>query len=115
MGFMFLGCISFFIMGTKSLLDKDYFGAIIFVFGWRGIPFIIQDYRTYKGQIKVKNYWLLFHLQRMSGAYIASLTAFAVVNVPNSLSFFPWLLPALVFVSLIIMWNRKYTVKLVAK
>jgi uncharacterized membrane protein YjdF len=47
----------------------------------------------------------------MTGAYIASLTAFAVVNTPNRLSFLPWLLPAIIIVPLIIKWTKKYKMK----
>ena len=52
--FMLLGCIAFLIMGAQSILDKEYFWAIIFIFAWRGISFIIQDYKTYKGHIAAK-------------------------------------------------------------
>ena len=110
MGFMVLGSIGFVILGIWSLIEKSYFGLIILVFAWRGISFVIHDYKTYKGKIDVKNYWLIAHLQRMTGAYIASLTAFAVVNAPNRLSFLPWLLPAAVFVPFIVKWTRKYKV-----
>ncbi|WP_291086388.1 hypothetical protein [Flavobacterium sp. BFFFF1] len=113
MGFMLLGNIGFVAMGILSVLDKEYFGAIIFIFAWRGIGFVVQDYKAYRGHITVKNYWLVFHLQRMTGAYIASLTAFAVVNAPNRLSFLPWLLPAAIFVPLIVRWTRKYRMKAV--
>lgn len=112
MGFMVLGSVAFTVMGIWSILAKNYFGVIILIFAWRGISFVLQDYKTYQGKIKVKNYWLLAHLQRMTGAYIASLTAFAVVNAPDRLSFIPWLLPAAIFVPLIIKWTRKYRVNL---
>ena len=113
MAFMVIGSIWFVKMGVESLMDKEYFGAIIILFALRGFSFAFQDYKTYKGQIKDKNYWLLFHLQRMIGAYIASLTAFAVVNFADRLSFIPWLLPAIIFVPLIIKWTRQYRVKTV--
>jgi len=111
--FMILGCVVFLILGTRNILDKEYFGIIILLFAWRGISFVIKDYKIYKGEITVKNYWLVFHLQRMSAAYIASLTAFAVVNAPDRLSFLPWLLPSAIVVPLIIKWSRKYKVKLI--
>lgn len=109
--FMILGSIVFLIIGTRSMLNKEYFGIIILIFAWRGISFIIEDYKIYRGQITVKNYWLICHLQRMTGAYIASLTAFAVVNAPNKLSFLPWLLPTVIFVPLLIKWTRKFKIK----
>jgi len=100
----------FLVIGTRSVINKQYFGIILIV-AWRSIGFIIKDYKTYKGRITVENYWLIFHLQRMVGAYIASLTAFAVVNFPNRLSFLPWLLPAVIFVQLVIKWTRKYKIE----
>lgn len=113
MSLMFLGSIWFLIMGLRALFTQQYFGIVILIFAWRGLSFVFQDYKIYKGKITVKNYWLLHHFQRMMGAYIASWTAFAVVNFSNSLSFIPWLLPSAVFVPLIIKWSKKYAVKAV--
>jgi uncharacterized membrane protein len=111
--FMIIGCIGFLSLGVLSIIDHEYLGAIIIVFAWRGLSFVQQDYNTYQGKITAKNYWLIFHLQRMMGAYIASLTAFAVVNAPERLSFVPWLLPSAILVPYIVKWSRKYIVKLV--
>ena len=110
MVFMGLGSIAFIKMGVESILDKEYFGVIVILFAWRGIALIIQDNKTFQGKILIKNYWLVFHLQRMTGAYIASWTAFVVVNAPNRLSFLPWLLPAAIIVPFIVKWTRKYRV-----
>jgi uncharacterized membrane protein len=103
---LFFG-VCFIILGIKTLLGKEYFGIILIIFGWRGITMALNDYKTYKGKIELKNYWLIFHLQRMSGAYIASLTAFLVVNSPERVSFLPWLLPALIIVPFIVKWSKK--------
>lgn len=112
MTLMLLGSIAFLAMGIKSILDKEYFGGIILLFSWSGFNYIVQDYKIFKGKIIIRNYWLINHLQRMTGAYIASLTAFAVVNAPNRLSFLPWLLPTIILVPLIIKWTKKYKVKI---
>jgi hypothetical protein len=108
--FMSLASILFLVMAAQNLLDKNYFGIIILLFAWRGITFVIQDYKTYNGIITTKNYWLIYHLQRMTGAYIASLSAFLVLNAPNAFSFVPWILPTIILVPLIIKWTRKYQV-----
>lgn len=110
--FMILGCIGFIYMGLISIVDKEYFGVIILIFAWRGASFLINDYKIYKGQYIAKNYWLLLHFQRMMGAYIASLTAFAVVNWPYKLSFIAWLLPSIILVPLIVKWTNKYKIKI---
>ena len=112
MAFMIFGGIWFIKMGVVSIIDKEYFGAIILIFAWRGLSFVYYDFQTYNGKIEAKNYWLLFHLQRMIGSYIASMTAFIVVNSPDRLSFIPWILPAIIIVPLIIKWSKKYKVSL---
>lgn len=98
-------------LGFYYLMNKSYFGIIPLLFAWRGISFVISDYKTYKGKITLRNYWLIFHLQRMVGAYIASLTAFLVVNAPDKSGFLPWLLPSLIVVPFIVKWSRKYSIK----
>lgn len=109
---MTIGAMWFLTLGTKLLLSKQYFGIILLLFAWRGFAFVYQDYQTFKGIIKAKNYWLLFHLQRMVGAYIAAFTAFLVVNTGDRLSFISWLLPSVIFVPFIIKWSKQYFVPL---
>lgn len=89
MAFMTAGSIGFIKTGIESLRSRAYFGTIILIFAWRGLSFVYKDYKTYTGKTKYKNYWLLLHLQRMTGAYIAALTAFAVVNFRISCHFYP--------------------------
>ncbi len=109
--FMTIGSLWFLKLGTQLLLSKQYFGIVLLLFAWRGFAFVYQDYKTYKAVIKAKNYWLLFHLQRMVGAYIAAFTAFLVVNTADRLSFVSWLLPSAIFVPLIIKWSRQYFIE----
>ena len=51
----------------------------------------------------------------MTGAFIAALTAFLVVNAnylpEQSPEILYWLLPTIVFTPLIIIWRRKFEVK----
>jgi hypothetical protein len=62
-----------------------------------------------------KNYWLLAHLQRMTGGYIAATTAFLVVNAQYSPVVLPsvvvWLLPTVILTPLTIAFSKKYKVK----
>lgn len=108
-GFMLIGCILFLWFGVSYIYQKKYFGLITLLFFWRGITFVRQDIRFFSGQRKTKNDWLIAHLQRMSGAYIASLTAFAVVNAPPFFSIIPWLLPSIIVVPFLVKWTKKYT------
>jgi uncharacterized membrane protein len=109
--FIFLGSLWQLYLGVITLINKESFGIILLLFAWRGLSFAYQDYKTYRGQIDIKNFWLLYHLQRMSGAYIASLTAFLVVNANSKISFVAWLLPSAIVVPFIVKWSRKYLVK----
>jgi hypothetical protein len=110
-GFMLIFGAVFIILGILSLIKGNSFGIIPILFASIGLRMTWADWQTFNGKIIAPNYWLLFHLQRMVGAYIASLTAFLVVNAPNSLSIFPWLLPTFVLVPFIVKWSREQKAK----
>ncbi|MBK9105236.1 MAG: hypothetical protein IPL92_11890 [Saprospiraceae bacterium] len=111
-GSMGIAGICFILFGGWQLYMKSNFGTVLLVFGAIGILMVRSDLNNYKGQAAERNYWLLAHLQRMTGAYIASLTAFLVVNMDRLPSFIPgilfWLLPTAVLTPMIIFWSRKY-------
>ena len=102
----------FIFMCVKTLIASDTFGIVYFVFGMISLFFVRADLKNYRGKAAHRNYWLLAHLQRMTGGYIAALTAFLVVNADNFPSIIPgvvlWLLPTAVLTPLIIIWSRKY-------
>ncbi|MFZ4544067.1 MAG: hypothetical protein ACOYOA_08470 [Saprospiraceae bacterium] len=101
-GFGFIG------FGVYLLINSNNFGVVMFVFGFISMTFVLQDYNNFTGKSKIKNYWMTSHIQRMCGAYIASATAFLVVNnhiLPNVVA---WLLPTLIIAPLISKWSRKY-------
>lgn len=108
-GLMFVGT------GVLGLIKSNLFGIVYIVFGSLGSLFVWQDYNNYTKKTKIKNYWLLAHLQRMIGSFIASLTAFLVVNAkyfPDLIpSYVYWLLPTVIFVPLIIQWSNRYQAK----
>ncbi|MFT3910884.1 MAG: hypothetical protein QM737_15810 [Ferruginibacter sp.] len=107
-GLIFIG------FGIKLLVVGKLFGIVFIVFGALAIFLVRIDFKNYKGKIVAKNYWLLSHLQRMTGAYIASLTAFLAVNAtyfPEQIpGFIFWLLPTVILVPLIFKWTNKYKV-----
>ena len=102
-------------LGIKNLIAHNNFGIVFIVFGGLGLLFVKTDFGNYQGKLKAKNYWLLAHLQRMTGAYIAAATAFLVVNAQYSPIILPsevvWLLPTVILTPLIISWTKKYEVK----
>lgn len=108
---MLLAGLVFIALGTINLINANFFGLVFVTFGALGMLFVRQDFQNYRGKAKALNYWLLAHLQRMIGAFIAALTAFLVVNaqhLPNQIpGFLYWLLPTLIFTPLIISWSRK--------
>lgn len=111
---MMLSGILFIVLGTLNLLKSNYFGVVFITFGFLGMLFVRHDFKNYTGKSHLLNYWLSEHLQRMIGAFIASTTAFLVVNAKYLPSTIPivvyWLLPTLLFTPLIIIWARKLEV-----
>ncbi len=114
---MLLAGLLFVVLGSRNLLANNSFGVVFIVFGVIGLGFVKKDFNNYKGKLKEKNYWLLAHLQRMTrGGYIASTTAFLVVNSNYFPSAVPsivfWLLLTAILTPLIFIWSKKYKVKL---
>jgi uncharacterized membrane protein len=112
-GLLFVG------LGIRSVFQGQLFGLVFMTFGFFGLVFVRQDINNFQGKARAINYWLLAHLQRMTGAFIASLTAFLVVNAKYSPVELPsivfWLLPTALLVPYIIRWSRKYEIRRQAK
>ena len=111
--FMMLFGTLFIGFGIYSLVKANTFGIVFMVFGYISLSMVRQDVKNYLGKTTTTNTWLTLHLQRMIGAYIASTTAFLVVNLPRGalpgyLSFIPWLLPTVIITPLIFKWTKKY-------
>jgi hypothetical protein len=107
---MLLFGIGFVLFGGYLVLYKNYFGTVLLVFGVISILMVLQDFKNYQGKIEIKNFWLLVHIQRMIGAYIAATTAFLVVNNTVLPGVVAWLLPTVILVPLIFKWTRKYKI-----
>ena len=89
---------------------------VLIVFGVLGTSLAAQDAKLFYDIIKqkeiLKNKWLLRHISMMLGGYIATFTAFLVVNISlESLPWLPWLLPTIVGTPLIAYWTKKYQPK----
>jgi uncharacterized membrane protein len=70
---------------------------------------ITEDLRIYTGKKQMRaNDWLLYHISRISGAYIATLTAFLVINVQTDPVYIAWLLPTVLGLPVILFFKRKY-------
>jgi uncharacterized membrane protein len=106
-GVMLLFALAFVGFGSYKIYLGESFGGVFLAFGGIALLFVYQDYKNFKGKSKIVNFWLTTHLQRMMGSYIASLTAFLVVNNTLLPAAVAWLLPTLFMVPLIIFWTRK--------
>lgn len=103
-GLLFIG------LGTWSIVKSNLFGLVFVTFGSLGLLFVAQDFLNFTKKNSIKNYWIVGHLQRMTGAFIAAMTAFLVVNAQYFPDFIPgfvyWLLPTIVLTPLIIKWSK---------
>jgi uncharacterized membrane protein len=97
-------------LGILNVVQSNFFGIVLIVFGGISMMFVYDDYINFTGKSTVKNYWLITHLQRMVGSYIAASTAFLVVNNTLLPGVVAWLLPTVLFVPLIIKWSTKFQI-----
>ncbi len=87
-----------------------YTGNIVLVaFGLLGAVIGVQDVGRFIGWYKppMKPLWLIEHIGRMIGSYIATVTAVIVVNITIQPYWVFWLLPTVLFAPLIIYHQRK--------
>jgi uncharacterized membrane protein len=109
---MLIFALIFISFGIYSIVDGNNFGSVLIVFGIISILMVKKDIANYQGKINAKNFWLLLHLQRMTGAYIAATTAFLVVNNTLLPGIVAWLLPTVIITPLIFKWSYKYKIAL---
>lgn len=111
---MLLAALLFVGIGIITIVKSNSFGLVSIIFGGLGLLFVRQDFKNYNGR-STANYWLVGHLQRMTGSFIAALTAFLVVNakyLPNQIpGFLYWLLPTIILTPMITKWSREFEIK----
>ena len=110
-GLMMVAGLAFVVYGGLLFYQKSSFGTVLFVFGIISLLFVRQDYINFTGKSPIKNYFLVTHIGRMMGSYIASATAFLVVNNTILPGVVAWLLPTVCVVPLIVMWSRRWEVR----
>jgi uncharacterized membrane protein len=114
---MLLSGSCFVAWGIYLMTSSTTFGLVLLIFGLIGLINVKNDFKNYSGRYKNKNYWMLIHIGRMIGAYIASLTAFIVVNA----KYFPididpiilWLGPTLILTPFLVYWSKPFKKKYV--
>jgi uncharacterized membrane protein len=88
--------------GIWQVINSYYFGAVGIVFGGIALIRVKQTIDRFRTPPDDKAYWLYSHIIGMSAGYIATLTAFLVVNVHFLPSIAVWLTPTLVGAPLIV-------------
>jgi hypothetical protein len=81
-------------------------GMILTLFGGLAGFLVVQDFRFYRHN---KGSVMSQHIGRMVGAWIATLSAFLVVNQTLTPPVFNWLAPTVIGVPIIVFWIRKFT------
>ncbi|RXK52557.1 DUF2306 domain-containing protein [Aquirufa rosea] len=113
--FMLIFGLIFMGWGAYLLIQFKIFGLVFVVFGSIGLRFVRQDYLFHQTMPRGPLAWLSNHIQRMMGTYIASLTAFLVVNASIFPAFIPsfvfWLLPGCIVGPMIGRFVKQYTQK----
>jgi len=94
------------IMMVYPLIFTSKINIILLVFGIMGLLSGIQDIRLYKDIDRVKKSWLILHINKMTGGYIAAVSAFFVVNqiLPG---IWNWFTPGIVGAFYITYWVKK--------
>lgn len=78
------------------------------VFGGVLTAMCVDDFLFFKNGNPDKKAWLYRHIRRMGGAYIATFTAFFVVNIHTNPEYLGWILPTIIGSPLIAITVRRY-------
>jgi uncharacterized membrane protein len=95
-------------MGIYNKIQGDSFGIVAIVLGSFAAIGAAQDMLRYTRPITDRQAWLINHLSKMLGAYIATVTAVSAVNFHFLPPVWRWLWPTIIITPFIIMWVRKY-------
>lgn len=106
---MLVAALGFIGLGAYNLWRGHSFGMVMLAFGAIGLLFVNQDHRNFSAMSGRTNFGLTTHIQRMTGSYIASFTAFLVVNNTILPGIIAWLLPTIILVPLLIHWSHRYS------
>jgi hypothetical protein len=108
-------CIGLFMLylAIVNFIRIGFAGSVpmLAVFGFFLSWMCLEDLRLFIKKKYQKGQWLLTHIGRMSGSYIATSTAFLVVNIHFEPQWIVWLIPTSVGTPLIIMATKKWKKK----
>ncbi len=92
------------------IIFQGIINIILLIFGLLSIFFGVQDWLLFRNPAKRKKQYLTDHIAKMSGAYIAAISAF-LVNLDYFPSLINWLAPGVLGFIYITFFVRKYKVK----
>jgi len=100
-------CLGLGVWGLSWVLAGRSFGILMMVFGGIGVAFGAVDVHLFRADKTAE--WMVTHLQRMIGAFIATVSAVSAVNLTAVMGIAAWLWPTLVGIPLIYYWSSKYS------
>jgi uncharacterized membrane protein len=92
---------------TFPILLYQKINVISTVFGVVCLYFGLSDLRMLRRPQVLQKRWLYIHLGKTIGAYLASVTAFVVVNNVFAVPMYNWFGPSIIGTLYIVYWNRK--------
>jgi hypothetical protein len=104
---MLVGSVALLAYGAYLMLTSS-FGMVALVFGALGLLFAIRDIYDFRHHAREKMAWWYSHMARMLAAYIATVTAFSVVNFHFLPPITRWLWPTFIGTAGIVIWTRYY-------
>jgi len=107
---MLIGSLTLVAYGVYLMLTSS-FGTVAIVFGAIGIFLAMTDIRAFLNHPTEKQAWWYTHMTRMLAAYIATVTAFSVVNFQFLPPVARWLWATIVGTLGIVIWTRYYRKK----
>lgn len=95
-----------FLMIATPIIANGKVNIILLVFGVISLLFGVRDLLLFRDIKKLKKDWLSLHLGKMTGGYIAAVSAFLVVNhiLPG---IWNWFIPTIIGTVYITFWNMK--------
>jgi uncharacterized membrane protein len=101
-GLIFYGLIAMVSDAGQSL------AYVSVIFGVIGVALAIGDLRLFNSPPNDKHRWMFDHMIGMCASYIATVSAFSVVNLTFLPVLVQWLWPSLIGTPLLIFWVRSY-------
>lgn len=101
---LFIASVLMLLFGSYFLLNNNSGGILYLFFGIIAFVISIRDFQFFRNIDKSKI--LPFHIGKMSGAYIASITAFLVAGMRLG-GIMYWILPSVIGTFFIMYWIRK--------